>query len=294
MNSLLLIGIPTLYATFVLGYVVSTGLSGGNHHLRTFMAVYILFCVEKFSSVAEWVLRFLDAGSPGVFVAIRVVDELAVLAMFLLLLFFVRSFYGVVSFRMVIVFLLCFFADWIVRLFGTVIPVPPENSWFVFLNNVSVVPLLLWILYIGLMGCRKIRSAEMRRMFALTMLIIASVGFIILADGLLEAFASVDIPKDTLTVFVYATLVLLYLARFQKYVTGFTENPVEVFGDEYALTKREREIVSLLLKGHSYVEIGRLLYISLATVKTHSHNVYAKTGLSSRYELMNAIRENTA
>jgi DNA-binding CsgD family transcriptional regulator len=290
MNSLWLIGLPTLYATFVLGYVVATGLSAGNHHLRTFMAVYILFCVEKFGGVAEWLLRFLDAGSPGMFVAIRVVDKVAVLTMFLLLLSFVRSFYGVVSIRMVIVFLLCFFADWIVRLFGTFLPVPPQNSWFVFLDNVSIVPLLLWILYIGLKGSRGIRGAEMRRLFALTMLIIASIGLIILADGLLEAFASVDLPKDPLTVFVYATLALLYLARFRNHLSGITEDPVGAFGDEYALTKREREIVSLLLKGHSYVEIGRLLYISLATVKTHSHNIYTKTGLSSRYELMNAIR----
>ena len=291
MDPLLLMGLPMLYATFVLGYVVSAGIESRNHHLRTFMTVYILFCVDKSVTVAEWLLQRAGLDSPGISLAIRMVDEAAVFVMFLLLLHFVRSFYGVVSFRLAAISLVCYLADWAVRLIGALVSPSGEDSWLVLLQNISVVPLLLWILLLGFRGYRMIRSAQMRRMFLLAMLITASVGFIILVDGLLETFTSIDLPKDPVMVLVYATLVLVYLGRFRSYLSSFRADPVETFGDEYSLTGREREIVSLLLKGHSYAEIGDLLYISLATVKTHTHNIYAKTGLSSRFELMNVIRE---
>ncbi len=52
-----------------------------------------------------------------------------------------------------------------------------------------------------------------------------------------------------------------------------------------ALTKREREIVELISCGHSNADIGRILFISEDTVKTHAKSVYRKLGIHSRYEL---------
>ncbi|MCB1422326.1 MAG: helix-turn-helix transcriptional regulator [Nitratireductor sp.] len=53
------------------------------------------------------------------------------------------------------------------------------------------------------------------------------------------------------------------------------------------LSRREVEIVSLILKGHSSVSTGEVLGITPGTVKIHRKNIYAKLGISSQAELFN-------
>lgn len=53
-------------------------------------------------------------------------------------------------------------------------------------------------------------------------------------------------------------------------------NPEEV------LTPREAELLSLLTEGLSNRELGRRLFISEATVKTHLAHIYAKLGVDTR------------
>ncbi|MCR6643027.1 MAG: LuxR C-terminal-related transcriptional regulator [Sporocytophaga sp.] len=55
--------------------------------------------------------------------------------------------------------------------------------------------------------------------------------------------------------------------------------------ENFALTKRERELSLLLLQGKSYQEISDELNISMPTVKTHASNIYKKCGVNSRHEL---------
>ena len=49
-----------------------------------------------------------------------------------------------------------------------------------------------------------------------------------------------------------------------------------------ALTEREKEVLRLLVQGHSNKEIGRDLQISEDTVKTHVKHIMAKLGVQSR------------
>lgn len=58
----------------------------------------------------------------------------------------------------------------------------------------------------------------------------------------------------------------------------------ESFGED-TLTLREREIISLVLKGHSSISIGQVLSISSGTVKIHRKNAYSKLGVASQAEL---------
>ena len=51
------------------------------------------------------------------------------------------------------------------------------------------------------------------------------------------------------------------------------------------LTRREREISQLLLRGHSSKSVARELKIAPGTVMVHKRNVFAKLGISSQYEL---------
>ena len=50
------------------------------------------------------------------------------------------------------------------------------------------------------------------------------------------------------------------------------------------LTHREREILSFLIVGRTNREIAAELNVSVATVKAHLSNIYAKLGVSNRTE----------
>jgi two-component system, NarL family, nitrate/nitrite response regulator NarL len=52
----------------------------------------------------------------------------------------------------------------------------------------------------------------------------------------------------------------------------------------YALTTREREVLSLLAEGHSYESIAKALSIGVGTVQNHVKSLYRKLEVSSKAE----------
>jgi DNA-binding CsgD family transcriptional regulator len=58
----------------------------------------------------------------------------------------------------------------------------------------------------------------------------------------------------------------------------------ENFGDG-VLTRREREITQLLLRGHSSKSVARELDIAPGTVMVHKRNLFSKLGITSQFEL---------
>ena len=64
--------------------------------------------------------------------------------------------------------------------------------------------------------------------------------------------------------------------------------PLEDFVKDI-LSPREAEIVQLILKGHSSLSISLTLGIALPTVKTHRKNAYAKLGINTQQQLLNAF-----
>lgn len=62
----------------------------------------------------------------------------------------------------------------------------------------------------------------------------------------------------------------------------------ENFGKS-VLTRRERQISQLLLRGHSSKSVARELNIAPGTVMVHKRNLFAKLGISSQYELFSLL-----
>ncbi len=58
------------------------------------------------------------------------------------------------------------------------------------------------------------------------------------------------------------------------------------------LTDREQEVLQLILSGKSNREIGRDLFISENTVKTHARNIFSKYDVGSRAELISTLLKN--
>ena len=59
-----------------------------------------------------------------------------------------------------------------------------------------------------------------------------------------------------------------------------------------SLTEREREVLGLIALGHTNVEIGEKLFVTVKTVETHRAHIMTKLGLRTRADLVRyALRE---
>jgi DNA-binding CsgD family transcriptional regulator len=84
-----------------------------------------------------------------------------------------------------------------------------------------------------------------------------------------------------------------YYLKYQAKITGKGESFVfwRNFIEEYGLTDREEQIIELIMDGKSNQEIEDTLYISVHTVKNHIYNIYQKTGVNSRTQLLHLIKQ---
>ncbi len=72
---------------------------------------------------------------------------------------------------------------------------------------------------------------------------------------------------------------------------GNHERKVKRFFSKHRLSKREQEIVLLLLRGETNKSIEERLFISVHTVKNHIYNIYRKLGVKNRLQLTNVFRD---
>lgn len=69
----------------------------------------------------------------------------------------------------------------------------------------------------------------------------------------------------------------------RRVLLSFRETPLTP-NHQSLLSEREKEVLSLLSKGHLYKEIADQLDISLNTVKQHIHHIYEKLQVQNRTE----------
>jgi DNA-binding CsgD family transcriptional regulator len=65
----------------------------------------------------------------------------------------------------------------------------------------------------------------------------------------------------------------------------------EEFCKKFEVSPRESDIVREICNGLSNKEISEVLFISLQTVKDHTHRIYIKTNVKSRVQLINLVKE---
>lgn len=64
------------------------------------------------------------------------------------------------------------------------------------------------------------------------------------------------------------------------------KNDLNEFSEKFGLTVREQEVLALVNSGKSNQEISDELVVSLSTVKKHIYNLFCKTGVSNRRQLI--------
>jgi DNA-binding CsgD family transcriptional regulator/MFS family permease len=83
-----------------------------------------------------------------------------------------------------------------------------------------------------------------------------------------------------------------YLAAYDNMSQSQQSDIVRQIKTLDPLTVREQEVLQLILSGKSNREIGRDLFISENTVKTHARNIFSKYDVVSRAELISTLLKN--
>lgn len=94
------------------------------------------------------------------------------------------------------------------------------------------------------------------------------------------------------TLLLIGKAIILLLSVFIPVYRNDTINTV-FMSEEFGITPREFEVLSLVRKGYTNQEIAETLYISVVTVKTHLTHLFEKTKSRNRVELLNTTEGKT-
>ncbi|MCJ7447452.1 MAG: LuxR C-terminal-related transcriptional regulator [Bacteroidales bacterium] len=97
------------------------------------------------------------------------------------------------------------------------------------------------------------------------------------------------------TFFIGNTFLPVYF-NYGTLLTAFsgeraTDISFEEFCNKFEVSPRETDIIREICNGLSNKEISDKLFISLQTVKDHTHRIYIKTNVKSRVQLINLVKE---
>jgi DNA-binding CsgD family transcriptional regulator len=81
-------------------------------------------------------------------------------------------------------------------------------------------------------------------------------------------------------------------SHFAVFFEPISRNSVEAAAKRYDFTKREQDVLALILAGSSTAQIARKLYISEGTVGDHVKSMFRKTGTNRRSELVARVYDN--
>jgi DNA-binding CsgD family transcriptional regulator len=86
----------------------------------------------------------------------------------------------------------------------------------------------------------------------------------------------------------------LYLTYFISFSISINEPLITISFDDFCrkfeISPRESDIIREICNGLSNKEISDKLFISLQTVKDHTHRIYIKTNVKSRVQLINLVK----
>jgi DNA-binding CsgD family transcriptional regulator len=135
--------------------------------------------------------------------------------------------------------------------------------------------------------------------FVLGLLIFAAVGYLESAANIVPSLQTTVVSfsqeesgflYSSIPYALYGIFLIYYFLHYPLPAPAANDELTEAFLTKYGITGREREIIQKVIEGKSNADIAQELFISLATVKTHLHNIYRKIDVDSRYDLLARVR----
>ncbi len=160
--------------------------------------------------------------------------------------------------------------------------------------------LFLELLYISLFASIVLRAvrkqnrpyAKIMTRFTLLMVL----GLVLRVAVVPFYFASPWILAPLILVYFLSNFIPLFYLKLHSdlvFRPVHAENPIAekkaLIYTKYQITKREREIVEQICLGKTNQQIADELFISLQTVKDHTHRIYTKIGINGRMKLVQLV-----
>jgi DNA-binding CsgD family transcriptional regulator len=128
---------------------------------------------------------------------------------------------------------------------------------------------------------------------SLTLFAAFHAGFFATIAGLLVIGWLTPGPQQSCQILINSSLLALFnlfpLLWLRLYPVRTDDGLIKRF-KALGITAREQQIVELIQSGKTNQEIADQLFISLATIKDHNHNIFRKCGVRNRLELSNLFR----
>jgi len=141
---------------------------------------------------------------------------------------------------------------------------------------------------------KKQYSPNTKIMTRFTMLMV--LGLVLRVAVLPFYFASPWILAPLILIYFLSNFIPLFYLKLNSdfvFKPVHAENPVAkkkaLIYEKYQITKREREIVEQICQGKTNKQIADELFISLQTVKDHTHRIYTKIGINGRMKLVQLV-----
>lgn len=289
-----------------LAIAVSWASRTGEAYLRNFCLVYALFTlVLILDLLKKYLLLNVEGYSAGAWYIISGLLQVVNFAVVVALIHFFLAVYeirGGKTLALISVVLMLISDGLVLSPWGAVLDAPTKTIRLgLGFQAASLLYLLVFTggIFIGHGWLRRIWDTD-KRAFVLGLLLFATSGY---AEVLLGLWQQVRSPTFSVTVasesdFMYSSIPYTLYAIFiiVYFMNYFAPSPVEngqaleAFLAKYGITEREREIILKVVQGKSNADIAGELFVSIATVKTHLHNIYTKIGVNSRYSLLARLR----
>lgn len=274
--------------------------------LRNFCMVYILFTVVLILSV---LLKYLSLNVEGytaeTWYRIQGVHQIVNPAVIVAFIYFFLEIYQIASRKFIFGF---FLITWLICIGLIFSPLgatfDAENEIVRFEIGFKIASLwyvisFTFALGLGYRFLHRIWNTEKRNL-SFGLLVFATFGYLETLLGFLDSWnlATASFRQDGSFLYSSIPYVLYGLFLITYFLNYSLPTPIglgqlsESFLSTYNITDREREIIEMVIQGKSNADIANKLVISLATVKTHLHNIYQKVGVDSRYDLLARVRSS--
>jgi len=274
--------------------------------LRNFCIVYALFTVVLILSVLMKYLSLnVEGYSAGTWYAIQGIHQIVNPAVIVAVIYFFLEAYQIASRKII---LGAFLIAWLIcigLIFSPTGATFDANSETIHLGPAYKIASIWYVisftfaLGLGYGFLRRIWNTEKRNL-SLGLLVFATFGYLETLIGFLTRWhidtvsfgRDADFLYSSIPYVLYGLFLVTYFLNYSLPTPVGLDQVSESFLSTYNITGREREIILMVIQGKSNADIAGELFISLATVKTHLHNIYQKVGVDSRFDLLARVRSS--
>jgi DNA-binding NarL/FixJ family response regulator len=274
--------------------------------LRNFCIVYALFTLVLILSVLMKYLSLnVEGYTAGTWYAIQGAHQIVNPAVVIAVIYFFLQVYQIASRKIIFGSFLIMWLICIGLIFSPIGATFDANSETIHLGpgfkiaSIWYVLSFTFALGLGYGFLRRIWNTEKRNL-ALGLLVFATFGYIETVIGFLAGWHgdTVSFRQDreflysSIPYVLYGLFLVTYFLNYSLPTPVGLDQVSESFISTYKITERERQIILMVIQGKSNADIASELFISLATVKTHLHNIYQKVGVDSRFDLLARVRSS--